>query len=146
MQGFAATIKWHFSTAFSSCIIHDQCCVIGSGRSWVTRHRPGLFRILQPVLSYAGQYQTNIGNQVRWWCSNKTSKLLLTFQNKRENLRFTMDKSDRKCIKQPMKKKSVDHIIFSTMSLMNTITNDMDISSPLNCAIREEDLGKIRQV
>ena len=109
----------------------------------MTRHRPGLFRIFQPVLSYAGQYQTNIGNQVRWWCSNKTSKLLLTFQNKKVKLRFTMDKSDRK---QPMKKKSVDSIIFSTMSLMNTITNDIDISSPLNCAIREEDLGKIRQV
>ena len=57
-----------------------------------------------------------------------------------------MDNSDGKCIKQMMKKKSVDSIIFSTMSLMNSITNDIDISSPLSCAIMEEDLGKIRQV
>ena len=56
-----------------------------------------------------------------------------------------MDNSDGKCIKQMMKKKSVDSIIFSTMSLMNSITNDIDISSPLSCAIMEEDLGKIRQ-
>ena len=55
-----------------------------------------------------------------------------------------MDNSDGKCIKQMMKKKSVDSIIFSTMSLMNSITNDIDINSPLSCAIMEEDLGKIR--
>ena len=55
-----------------------------------------------------------------------------------------MNNSDGKCIKQMMKKKSVDSIIFSTMSLMNSITNDIDISSPLSCAIMEEDLGKIR--
>ena len=45
-----------------------------------------------------------------------------------------------------MKKKSVEHMIFSTMALMNTITNDIEISSPLRGAINEEDLGKIRKV
>ena len=45
-----------------------------------------------------------------------------------------------------MKKKSVDrHIIFSTMSLMNTITTGIDISSQLSGAIIEEDLDKIRK-
>ena len=45
-----------------------------------------------------------------------------------------------------MKKKSVDrHIIFSTMSLMNTITTSIDISSQLSGAIIEEDLDKIRK-
>ena len=46
-----------------------------------------------------------------------------------------------------MKKKSVDrHIIFSTMSLMNTITTGIDIiSSQLSGAIIEEDLEKIRK-
>ena len=45
-----------------------------------------------------------------------------------------------------MKKKSVDrHIIFSTMSLMNTITTSIDISSQLSGAIIEEDLEKIRK-
>ena len=43
-----------------------------------------------------------------------------------------------------MKKKSVEHMIFSTMALMNTITNDIEIGSPLRGAIIEEDLGKIR--
>lgn len=57
-----------------------------------------------------------------------------------------MGKSNGKSkgIEQLMKKKSVDHIIFSTMSLMNTITTGIDISSALSGAIIEEDLDKIR--
>ena len=56
-----------------------------------------------------------------------------------------MGKRNGNSIKQlMMKKKSVDrHIIFSTMSLMNTITTD--ISSQLSGAIIEEDLEKIRK-
>merc|ERR1711976_531151 len=37
-------------------------------------------------------------------------------------------------------------MIFSTMALMNTITNDIEIGSPLRGAIIEEDLGKIREL
>ena len=58
-----------------------------------------------------------------------------------------MGKTNSNSIKQlMMKKKSVDrHIIFSTMSLMNTITTSIDISSQLSGAIIEEDLDKIRK-
>ena len=56
-----------------------------------------------------------------------------------------MGKSNGNGIKQLMKKKSVDRIIFSTMSLMNTVTTGIDISSPLSGAIIEEDLDKIRK-
>ena len=56
-----------------------------------------------------------------------------------------MGKSNGNGIKQLMKKKSVDSIIFSTMSLMNTVTTGIDISSPLSGAIIEEDLDKIRK-
>ena len=80
--------------------------------------------------------------------------MVLTFFNDyfAELSRIKMDnkglvsENDENGPKRLVKKKSADHILFSTMSLMNCVTNDIDISSPLSCAIMEEDLGKIRSI
>ena len=57
-----------------------------------------------------------------------------------------IDEVKRKCSTKSSKKKSSDSIIFSTISLMKSISKDdqTDLTSQLNTAIAEDDLGTIR--
>ena len=57
-----------------------------------------------------------------------------------------IDEVKRKCSKMSTKKKSSDSMIFSTISLMKSISNDdeTDLTSQLNTAIAEDDLATIR--
>ena len=53
------------------------------------------------------------------------------------------DEVIRKCSKST-KKKSSDSIIFSTLLLMKSVSNDDEVDSQLKSAINEEDLSTIR--
>ena len=57
-----------------------------------------------------------------------------------------IDEVKRKCSNMSTKKKSSDSIIFSTISLMKSISKDdeTDLTSQLNTAIAEDDLATIR--